>query len=81
MPTKIHRKKILVVEDDRDIAHLLDLHLKDLCYNVVISNDGEGYVHISSGISGKADLAADTYDWRNPTAKITISRVPVNEHD
>jgi Spondin_N len=36
---------------------------------------GEGYVHISSGISGKADLAADAYDWRNPTAKIVIKRV------
>lgn len=42
---------------------------------------GEGYVHISSGISGKADLAADTYDWRNPTAKIVIKRVRVTEDD
>lgn len=36
---------------------------------------GEGYVHISGGIQGIADLAADTYDWRNPTAKIVIRRV------
>jgi len=42
---------------------------------------GEGYVHISSGISGKADLAADTYDWRNPTAKIVIKRVRVSDDD
>ncbi len=40
--------------------------------------DGEGYVHISGGISGKADLAADIYDWRNPTARIVIKRVPAN---
>lgn len=33
---------------------------------------GEGYVHISGGIQGIADLAADTYDWRNPTARIVI---------
>lgn len=37
--------------------------------------DGEGYVHISGGIAGIADLAAETYDWRNPTAKIVIKRV------
>lgn len=42
---------------------------------------GEGYVHISAGISGKADLAAATYDWRNPTAKIVIKRVRVSEDD
>ncbi len=42
---------------------------------------GEGYVHISGGISGKADLAAETYDWRNPTAKIVIERVRVSDDD
>ncbi len=42
---------------------------------------GEGYVHISGGISGKADLAAATYDWRNPTAKIVVKRVRVSEED
>lgn len=42
---------------------------------------GEGYVHISGGISGKADLAATTYDWRNPTAKIVIKRVRASEED
>jgi archaellum component FlaF (FlaF/FlaG flagellin family) len=36
---------------------------------------GEGYVHISAGIAGIADLDAATYDWHNPTAKITIRRV------
>jgi archaellum component FlaF (FlaF/FlaG flagellin family) len=42
---------------------------------------GEGYVHISGGISGKADLTADTYDWRNPTAKIAIKRVRISEQN
>jgi len=36
---------------------------------------GEGYVHINRGIHGIGDLAPDVYDWRNPVAKITISRV------
>ena len=39
---------------------------------------GEGYVHINRGIHGIGDLAPDVYDWRNPVARITISRV--NSH-
>jgi hypothetical protein len=35
---------------------------------------GEGYVHINRGIHGIGDLAPDVYDWRNPVAKITITR-------
>ena len=37
--------------------------------------DGEGFVHISAGISGEADLAASAYDWRDAVAKVTIRRV------
>ena len=41
-----------------------------------VGNPGdEGYVHIHRGIHGIGDLAADVYDWRNPVAKITITRV------
>ena len=40
-----------------------------------VNDSGEGYVHIHGGISGKADLDASSYDWRNPTAKITITRM------
>lgn len=40
------------------------------------ANSGdEGYVHIHRGIHGINDLAAATYDWRNPVAKIIITRV------
>lgn len=43
------------------------------CGNHVRMTDGaEGYVHIHSGIHGIGDLAAETYDWRNPVVKITI---------
>ncbi len=35
----------------------------------------EGYVHVHRGIHGVGNLAAATYDWRNPVAKITIRRV------
>jgi hypothetical protein len=39
-------------------------------------NDGdEGYVNIHRGMHGIGDLAADVYDWRNPVAKITVTRV------
>lgn len=36
---------------------------------------GEGYVHIHRGMHGIGDLAPDVYDWRNPVAKITITRM------
>lgn len=37
--------------------------------------DGEGYVHVHRGIHGIGDLSADDYDWRNPVAVVSISRV------
>jgi hypothetical protein len=39
------------------------------------NDDGEGYVHVHRSIHGIGDLAADVYDWRNPVAKITITRI------
>lgn len=35
----------------------------------------EGFVYVGNGIHGIADLAPDAYDWRNPTALVTIRRV------
>lgn len=37
--------------------------------------DGEGYVHISSGIHDIGDLEAASYDWRNPVARVHIRRI------
>ena len=42
MPKPAACRKILVVEDDRDIARLLQLHLEDLGYQVCHTGDG-GY--------------------------------------
>ena len=40
------------------------------------SRDGDGnFVHIHSGIHGIGDLSAAIYDWRNPVARIEITRV------
>lgn len=36
---------------------------------------GEGYVHTHAGIHGAGDLDASAYDWRNPVAKVTITRM------
>ena len=57
----------------------------ELCANIPgptcggqgVSPEGvnEGYVHIHRGIHGIGDLYAPTYDWRNPVAKITITRI------
>ena len=40
------------------------------------AEDGEGYVHVHAGIHGIGDLAPSDYDWRNPVARIRISRIP-----
>jgi hypothetical protein len=37
---------------------------------------GEGFVHIHPGIHGVGDLDEADYDWRNPVARIKITRVP-----
>lgn len=34
----------------------------------------EGFVHVSSGIHGIADLAPERYDWRNPAVLVVIER-------
>jgi hypothetical protein len=39
------------------------------------NDSDEGYVHIHRGMHGIGDLVADVYDWRNPVAKITVTRV------
>ncbi len=52
-------------------------------------DNAEGYVHIHRGIHGLVNpysglphnLPADVFDWRNPVAKITITRVRGNDHD
>jgi DNA-binding response OmpR family regulator len=32
---------MFVVEDNKDLAHLLEIHLKDLSYDITIAFDGE----------------------------------------
>lgn len=37
--------------------------------------NGEGFVHVSRGIHGIGDLDPSEYDWRNPVAKVVVTRV------
>ena len=46
-------RKILVIEDDRDIARLLELHLHDLGYDVQVAHDG---------VSGLKHALSKAYD-------------------
>ena len=39
------------------------------------SDRDEGYVHVHRGTQGVGELSAAEYDWRNPVARITITRV------
>jgi len=46
------------------------------CGGAALSDeDGEGFVHVSNGIHGGADLDPTVFDWRNPIAKVSIRRV------
>ncbi|MGI9282445.1 MAG: spondin domain-containing protein [Endozoicomonas sp.] len=42
---------------------------------VSAGESGEGFVHISAGIHGEADLARSAYDWRESVATVTVRRV------
>jgi two-component system OmpR family response regulator len=46
-------KKILIVEDNRDLAHLLESHLRELAFQVDLTFDG---------IEGLAKADSDSYD-------------------
>ena len=46
-------KKILIIEDNRDLARLLETHLRDLSFQVDLSFDG---------LAGVAKAQADNYD-------------------
>lgn len=39
------------------------------------AEDGEGFIHVHSGIHGTGDLAPELYDWNNPVARVTIERM------
>ena len=41
----------------------------------VSADDGEGFVHIHSGIHGIGDIEPAVYDWNDPVAKIVIKWV------
>ena len=51
--SKVMPKKILIIEDNRDLAHLLESHLRDLAFQVDLSFDG---------ITGLAKAESDNYD-------------------
>lgn len=39
------------------------------------ASGGEGFVYTHSGIHGIADLAEETYDWRNPVARVVVEKM------
>jgi len=38
-------------------------------------DEGEGFVTIHNGVHGIGELNPSIYDWRNPVAKIIVTRV------
>ena len=47
-------QRILVIEDNHDIAHLVELHLRDACFDVDLAADGRSGLQLAS--SGAHDL-------------------------
>jgi DNA-binding response OmpR family regulator len=47
-------RRILVIEDDKDIAHLVEIHLKDTGYKVTLAHDGD--VGLDRALSNPYDL-------------------------
>ncbi|MEM8548295.1 MAG: spondin domain-containing protein, partial [Pseudomonadota bacterium] len=43
--------------------------------NARATEGAEGFVAISNGVHGVADLGPVAYDWRNPVARVTVTRV------
>ena len=39
------------------------------------NDDGEGYIYVHPGIHGIGDLDSANYDWNNPAAIVTITRI------
>ena len=58
----LRARRILLVEDERDIAELVALHLADLCDEVVIANDG----HEGMRLATTGDWALLVLDLRLP---------------
>jgi DNA-binding response OmpR family regulator len=48
------RRRVLIIEDDEDIAHLVELHLKDAGYEVSLARDGNA--GIEQALSKPNDL-------------------------
>lgn len=58
--------------NDELCAHIPGPHCGGAALSV---EDGEGFVHIHSGIHGQGDLLANQYDWRNPAVMVKIMRM------
>ena len=56
------KRRILLVEDEEDIAELVSLHLSDLCDEVVVANDG----HSGMRLATTEDWALVILDLRLP---------------
>jgi len=47
-------RRILVIEDDKDIAHLVELHLRDAGHEVIVAHDGKAGLELA--LSNPYDL-------------------------
>ena len=53
------KQKILIVDDDNNIAELISLYLTKECFDCMIVNDGEEAINAFETFSQKIDFSAD----------------------
>lgn len=79
-PKKKGKEKVVYIvgrdagseQNDESCLNIPGPHCGGEGYNTA---GGEGYVHIHAGLHGAGDLSVAAYDWRNPVAKVTITRM------
>ena len=57
----VNRQKILIVDDDNNIAELISLYLTKECFETMIVNDGESALTAAESFAFRPD--ASRYRW------------------
>ena len=51
----VNKTRILIVDDDNNIAELISLYMTKECYETLIVNDGESVLPVMEGFDCNAD--------------------------
>ena len=72
---RMTQRRILIVEDEQDIAELVALHLDDVCDEVVIANDGNEGMRLATSQDWSLIILTGQHRFDNPVSQIWIERI------